>query len=698
MRIILFLLIVFSFNFSLYAQQTSIVDFKKLKGNISLHPEKKSVKGKVSYTFKILKKSDSIYLDGKNMQVELLKNSPLKAELKSTDDKIWISHQFKSGKTYTLDFSYEVKNPKQALYFVGWKNNKNPQIWSQGQGKDNSYWLPSIDDLNDKIIFELTYEVPKNYRAIGNGVLKNHQTKENSEIWEYKMSKPMSSYLVGVAVGKFDFISLKSKSKIPIELYFEEKDSALVEPTYRYTQKIFDFLEKEIGVDYPWENYKQIPVRDFLYGGMENTTNTIFAETLLTDSIAFTDRNYVKTNAHELAHQWFGNLITEKSSADHWLQEGFATYYALLVEREIFGEDYFYHKLFESAEKLKEESDQGKGESLLNPKAGYSTFYEKGAWALHILKEKIGKENFNKGIKNYLEKYQFQNVSVEDFIKELEKSSKEDLTTFTEDWLKQSAFQAEQALNSLKKSDFIKTYIETIALRKLDFEDKYELLNQALDFPVNKYIGQEAVFQLEGKNLSKKHHKLYKKAFETNDVYIRQAIAKTLSKIPFELKSAYESLLKDESYLTQEIALANLWGNFPEERTKYLNYLKNTSGFYDKNIRILWLTLSLATPDYLNAEKQNFYQELAEYTSTTYDYSIRQNAFAHLYQINVFNEDIYKNLMQATTHPVWRFRKFSRDLLKELLKEKEHKNALQYLSSEFSEKQQQVLEKALKNK
>src|SRR5690625_1390152 len=223
------------------------------------------------------------------------------------------------------------------------------------------------------------------------------------------MSKPMSSYLVAVAIEKYDFKTLKSKSGIPIELYFEKEYSALVEPTYRYTKKIFDFLEKEIGVDYPWENYKQIPVRDFLYGGMENTTSTIFAETLLTDSIAFTDRNYVKTNAHELAHQWFGNLITEKTSADHWLQEGFATYYALLAEKEIFGKDYFYYKLFEKAEKLKEESDQGKGESLLNPKAGYSTFYEKGAWALHILKEEIGKENFDRGIKNYLEKYKFQN-------------------------------------------------------------------------------------------------------------------------------------------------------------------------------------------------------------------------------------------------------------------------------------------------
>src|SRR5690625_2993104 len=149
----------------------------------------------------------------------------------------------------------------------------------------------------------------------------------------------MSSYLMGVAVGKYKSENLTSSSGIPIQLFYQKQDSLKLEPTYRYTQKIFDFLEKEIGVDYPWENYKQIPVRDFLYAGMENTTTTIFAESLMTDSIGFFDRNYVRVNAHELAHQWFENLITQKSSEDHCLHEGFATYYVLLVKKEIFGKD-----------------------------------------------------------------------------------------------------------------------------------------------------------------------------------------------------------------------------------------------------------------------------------------------------------------------------------------------------------------------
>src|SRR5690625_4643765 len=454
--LLLFLLLATPF---ISAQQTEIVDFENLKAYLSFHPKSNSVEGEISYTFKIKAKTDSILLKEKNMKVELSSNSPTKAKLKATSDKIWILHQFKSGKTYTLNFSYQVEDPNHALYFVGWDNEGTNQIWSQGQGKENSYWLPSIDDANDKILFDLTYQVPANYQVIANGELIDHHSKDNAEVWRYKMREPISSYLIGVAVGQYKRRDLQSTSGVPIELYFEEKDSLRVEPTYRYSQRIFDFLEEEIGVAYPWKNYKQTPVRDFLYAGMENTTATIFAESLMVDPIGFQDRNYIRVNAHELAHQWFGNLITEQSSADHWLHEGIATYYALLVQQEIFGDDEFYYKLFQKAEQLKEQSDKGKGEALINPEAGSLTFYDKGAWAIHILKEQIGEVNFRKGIKAFLEKYKFQNVTIQDFISEIEKQSDTDLSSYTDKWLKQSAFPAEEALASLENSIFIKKFM-----------------------------------------------------------------------------------------------------------------------------------------------------------------------------------------------------------------------------------------------
>jgi aminopeptidase N len=116
--------------------------------------------------------------------------------------------------------------------------------------------------------------------------------------WQYQMTQPMSSYLVALAIGHFQKRMLKSKTGVPLEHYFEPEDVQRYESTYRYSKQIMDYLEREIGVKYPWKIYRQVPVRDFLYAGMENTTATIFSREYLVDSIGFNDRNYVNVNAN----------------------------------------------------------------------------------------------------------------------------------------------------------------------------------------------------------------------------------------------------------------------------------------------------------------------------------------------------------------------------------------------------------------
>lgn len=693
----LFSSVFFSLIFTafVYSQQAEIVDYKSVKAHVKITSEAEKIEGSVNYRFSMLSDADSIYLDGKNMKVTAINDPKLKAKIKSDSDKIWIIADFKANQEYQIEFSYEVTKPKHAVYFVGWKNSGRNQVWTQGQGKDNSHWLPSIDDPNDKIIFDITYEFPKDYTLVGNGRLVKKSDKEENTVWRYQMKHPMSSYLLAFAAGKFKSENIQSTSGVDLELYFHPDDSLKVEPTYRYSKEIFDFLEEEIGVEYPWKNYKQVPVWDFLYAGMENTTVTLFSEAFMTDSIGFLDKNYVSVNAHELAHQWFGNSITAKSSESHWLQEGFASYYALLAEREIFGEDEYYFQLFESAEKLKSESDQGKGESLLNPKAGSLTFYEKGAWAVHILREQLGDSSFKKGIQSFLKKYQYKSVDVDQFIEEMEKSSGQDLSEFVDNWLLQSAFPSEEALNSLKKSDFITEYMSITALHPIDPDEKAALLNKALDFPANKFIGQQVVYQLADFPESKERMDLYRKAFATNNSIIRQAIASSLDKILDELKTEYESLLQDDSYLTRERALFNLWNNFPEDQERYLETTKNQQGFYDKNLRMLWLTLSLVTQEYHPDKNTEFYEELAGYTSTSHDYSIRQNAFGFLYQIDVFSDQNYRDLITAGLHPVWRFRNFAGALLRDLLKEPHHRKKLENLMPRLNQEEKGFLEKQL---
>jgi|TARA_R100000479_G_scaffold51000_3_gene24110 aminopeptidase N len=677
-------LVIILISFFGNAQQTHLVDFVSVKAEVVPNASEESVKGTVSYQFKILQKTDSVYLDAVNMNVSNVKSN--KVSISSEGNKIWLTGNFRKDKTYDVTFSYTAI-PEQTLYFTG------NQIWTQGQGKYTSHWLPSIDDMNDKLEFDLTIAVSKNKAVIANGKLLEKKQKDSLAYWHFDMQQPMASYLAAFAIGDFDKKTISSQSGIPIELYYKPEDADKVEPTYRYTQQIFDFLESEIGVPYPWQNYKQVPVRDFLYAGMENTTATIFSEAFVVDSIGFADRNYVNVNAHELAHQWFGNLITETSGTHHWLQEGFATYFAQLAERQVFGDDYYYWKLYNSAEQLKELSDSGKGEKLLNPKASSLTFYEKGAWALTLLRQKIGDEPFKTAIKNYLETYQFKNVSTDDFLAKVQQVTDVDISAWEKDWLQQSAFKAEQALGYLSQSSFIKSYFEISALRNTPFTEKKNELSIALTFP-NDFIGQEAVYQLSGEPIAQTLP-LYKKALKSDNLYVRQAVANTLSPIPQGLQTEYESLLTDKSYVTQEAALYNLWLNFPKKKADYLNEMKGVEGFQNKNLRQLWLVLALVTEGYEADKKQQYASELINYSSKEFSFEVREKAFEFINELKMYTSEALKNLVNASTHHNWRFKKYARNLLDEVMENSVYKKQLEGLLSQLPKKEQQFLQAKL---
>ena len=650
------------------AQHASAVDFKHLKAELAIDPLKAEVSGELVYTLEVLKETDSIFIDARKMTFSDVFFNGEAVEYGSDDKKLWLVGDFGPSEKQQIQIKYKA-TPEQAIYFIPEEQQAGRddfQTWTQGQGKYTSSWLPSFDDTREKLEFDLSFIYPAGTTLIANGKLLHSEEINDSLVrWDFDMQQPMSSYLVALAAGNFDSRKEVSASGIPLEFYYPAGRKDRAEPTYRHSVEIMDFLEQEIGIPYPWQNYKQIPVRDFLYAGMENTGTTIFSDLFLVDSIGYNDRNYANVDAHELAHQWFGNLVTAENGQHHWLQEGFATYYALLAEKALFGEDYFYRKLFETAEELKQMSDTGKGEALLNPNASSLTFYQKGAWALHILKEKIGKEAFDRGVKNYLLKNAYSSVTTEDFIAEMEQASGQDLSEFVKNWLEQSAFQGTEALESLKKSSFIQQYLEIAALKPLPISRKRDQLKAALDFPVNDFIGQEVVYQLALEDPSEVIE-LYKKAFDSGNLYARQAIAFSLQDIPQELKQEYENLLNDESYASREAALYNLWRNFPAEALNYLRQTEAAEGFLDKNIRTLWLALNLATPEVPAARKRAYFKELSGYTAPHHRFQLRQKAFEYLFQLNAFDSESLYNLMDAARHHNYRFREFAKEMLKSL--------------------------------
>ncbi len=679
MRLLFFFLFV---SVSIFSQQLEYVDFKQVDAEIELFLDQKKVKGTAVYSFEIVKSTDTVFLNAVDMKASLGPSSPSQINLIATSDKIKLVHKFQAGNTYKLAIEFEA-HPQQAMYFF------DDEIWTQGQGRNNSHWLPSINDENDKMIFNFSVRAPEYLTVLASGKLENtHSVSEGKKQWVYSMQNPMSSYLAAIVAGKFSKYSETSSSGIPLEYYLPKDEKDKMEPTFRYTKQMFDFLEKEIGVPYPWQVNKQVAVRDFLHAGMENTTLTVFSKAFIVDSIGFNDRNYVNVNAHELAHHWFGNLITAESSEHHWLQEGFATYYALLAEREIFGDDYYYWKLYQSAEQLTELSNEGKGEPLIKRGASSLTYYQKGAWALHVLREKIGNLVFRQAVQNFLTKHQYSSVTTDDFLKEIELLTGDDLQWFKDDWLYQNAFRSFQALESLRKSPFMENYLGLSAIAGHPLAQKEAVLSQFLNPPVNDYLGQEVVYQLV--DVPKSESKsLYKKAFQSNNLFVRQAIAVSLEQIPIELKSDYETLLDDLSYATREAALYHLWVNFPEDRFRYLDKMDNQMGFQDKNIRQLWLTLAIVNENYRNSQKLDFFEELSSYAGSKYSFEIRQNAFQYLYGLNGFTSQNLKNLIDACVHHNWRFRNSSRELFDLLIKDSETKILVKKLLNEIPKNQRE---------
>jgi len=690
--------LLFFFSITLSAQQFKKVDFTTAKVALKIDPYTQKIAGEIKYDFTVLAAIDTIAIEAQHMEFDAVTIDGKPATYLAKDSQLQLLGDFSPQEQHTVAISYRA-TPQKAMYFMGWDAVNNGegsrnQVWTQGQGKYTSNWLPSFDDVNEKVIFDLAITFPTGYEVIANGKLNTKKTVGEHTIWSYEMQQPMSSYLLAIVAGDYSKKTSFSANNIPLEFYYYPTDEAKFEPTYRHSKTIFDFLESEIGVAYPWQNYKQIPVKDFLYAGMENTGTTVFSDAFVVDSTAYTDRNYSNVNAHELAHQWFGNLVTAREGKHHWLQEGFATYYALLAERELLGEGYFYYKLYESAEQLDAQNRNKKSTPLLDPKASSLTFYQRGAWALFALHNIIGAAHFRTAVQDYLKQHQFKSATTSDFITLASVVSGMDLRAFQATWLEAENFPAAKALQLLEKSAFMKQYLTLAKQRTQPLLGKKQLLEAALQFPANEFMGQEAVYQLAG-DASEDALVLYTKAFDTNNLLIRQGIATTCTKIPRALRPAYETLLDDASYATIEAALYHLWVNFPENRKRYLEKTKAILGFNDKNVRTLWLVLAINTPAYQPNDAALFYKELVSYTAPRFSTKTRENAFTYLEGLQTFSDTALLHLIAGATHHHWRFRNACRTVLEKLLQEEQYQKKYEMLHPQLSDKQRDYLNKQL---
>ena len=655
------------FSFSGFTQ---VLNTDAIRAEIVIHPIpfSEEIKGEVSYYFDAKTARDSIELNAVNMKIYDVKLNQKSTKFKYDNRLLKLKLQKGKGQSQ-LKISYSAM-PAQSLYFIGWDKpvSGTEQIWTQGQGKYSSHWVPSFDDMTKKVAFDISIVSSPDYSVIANGKLEKVTRLDSLSQWNYHMEKPMSSYLLAFVIGKFDSIIQYAKSGVPLILYYPKGQETSAQQAYHKNVEIFNFLESEIGVPFPWENYKQVPIRDFMYAGMENTGLTTFDDAYLADSIGVQDRNYAPINAHELAHQWFGNLVTETDGGQHWLHEGFASFYGALAEEHILGKDHLTWKLYQTANQLLALDKEKRGTSLLNPKAGSLIFYEKGAWALFALREILGSENFKKGIRAYLTTYAYRNATVDDFLKVMENYAGISFEDFRATWLESDTFPWMAARDMLKRrSDALKHLIEfkenSITKLGLLSDQKIHEIWKLHDSPEYKaaliqdfldYFPREVILE----------------ALESNASVIQREILSGLKTIDSWAVSPMEHYLEANSYEVRYQALLRLWISVPQKRTVYIQRIHDNGSLANLKIRQLWWTLTLLTDGYLSPnQSENHLTSLIKTTHASYHWETRMHAFQLISQIGAFEKKSIKNLIQGSEHHAWQFKLFCRRLLDEQIAE-----------------------------
>jgi aminopeptidase N len=420
-----------------------VMDVTHSKLDIRVDLKKGTVSGSSTITFKLLRAVRRVTFDAAEMTIKGVSIGD--KAIGFTQRDALIEAELPSNVVVNVPTSvrieYEAK-PRRGLYFVrpdAGYSNRPWQAWSQGEAELNRYWYPGYDYPDDRFTSEMLVTVRKPFLALSNGALLGVRDAEKGwHTYHYKESVPHVNYLVSLIAGNYVKYDLPS-SRVPLEVYLPPGKKETLNRVFGKTDHIIRFFEDYIGVPYPYEKYAQSVVTDFLFGGMENISATTLTDRTLHDERGHLDYQSEPLIAHELAHQWFGDLITCKSWAHLWLNEGFATYFEQMYLEAFEGKDAFDHDRFASLGWYKSSGYQRAMDehAYVHPDDLFDGHtYIKGAWILHMLRVKLGDELFRKAVQHYTRKHQNGLVETDDLRKAFEEASGYQLQAFFEQWVK----------------------------------------------------------------------------------------------------------------------------------------------------------------------------------------------------------------------------------------------------------------------
>jgi len=348
-------------------------------------------------------KFDSVKLESVGLALESQTDPPINEDLKyrTTSDKIIITlnRAYSPQEVISVRLKYSTV-PEKGVYFVDELDEQgtklDAQIWSQGEAEENRYWFPSFDFPSDKATSEEFITAEKGLTIIGNGVRLDDIQNEDGTV------------------------------------------------TFGNTKKMIQNYEELTGIKFPYNKYDQTIVRNFQFGGMENITATTHADTeVFMANFGFGQATVEDLVSHELAHSWFGDLVTCKNWSELWLNESFADFMEAASREKLYGHDSYIRKLRSDADQaIADDAVSRHRHGLYNVLADPKdmglfdiTTYQKGGTVVHMLREQVGTQIFWKAIKAYLNKHKFDNVTTPDLQKAMEEASGQNLNWFFDQWV-----------------------------------------------------------------------------------------------------------------------------------------------------------------------------------------------------------------------------------------------------------------------
>jgi len=429
-----------------------VCDVRHIKLDIVLDVDARRIAGTCTLTLSPLVSGPTwLRLDAVELDIESVSRAGARLEHVHDGKVLRVAlGKVNEAEVFDLDIVYSGQ-PRRGIYFVGPDEaypDKPVQVWTQGQDEDSRYWFPCFDAPSEKATSEVIATVPARFTAVSNGDLVADETRGERRTMHWRFDVPHSCYLITLVAGEMAEIHDRwtgGPEEVDVTYYVQPGRERDARRALGRTPAMLDLFSRLFGMPYPYRKYAQLCVTDFIFGGMENTTATTLTDTILYDERAALDFDSDALVAHELAHQWFGDLLTCRAWAEGWLNEGFATYAEYLWREAHEGRDAADYE-------LDEWGDQYFAEDASRYRRTITTnvydepidifdhhLYEKGGRVLHMLRRLLGDEGFFRAVKHYLGKHRGGSVETRDLARAVEDATGRQLDWFFDQWIMKGA-------------------------------------------------------------------------------------------------------------------------------------------------------------------------------------------------------------------------------------------------------------------